>query len=36
MKILINENEKFKRNSFQFEGIIGQLKRENEDLQQKV
>jgi hypothetical protein len=36
MKVLINENEKSKRNSLQMEGIIGQLKRENEELQQKV
>jgi hypothetical protein len=36
MRVLSDENEKSKRNSLQTEGIIGQLKRDNEELQQKV
>lgn len=36
MKIIVNENEKFKQNFHQIERIITQLKRENEELQQKV
>jgi len=36
MYLLINENEKFKQNFHQTERIVVQLRRENEELQQKV
>jgi len=36
MYLLINENEKFKQNFQQTERIIAQLRKENDELQQKV
>ncbi|UJR22529.1 hypothetical protein I4U23_025578 [Adineta vaga] len=36
IRILVNENDKLKQNSHQTNHIILQLKRENEDLQQKI
>jgi hypothetical protein len=34
--ILTNENDKLKENSHKIERTLGQLKRENDELQQKV
>lgn len=36
IRILMHENEKFKRHSVQIEGFIQQLKGENDELQEKV
>ena len=36
IRLLTSENEKGKRNSIQIDEVVTQLKRENEELQQKV
>ncbi len=36
MRIIANENEKFKQTFHQSERVVTQLRRENEELQQKV
>lgn len=36
MRILMHENDKYKRHSVQVEGFIEQLKDENVELQEKV